>query len=146
MLFVKSLVQRWLDPNGYKIILEFVTIDHQLLCNFLYRLYKKTVVAIDTNRIGIKFNLQVIHTKPTDSHFVISSNDTVIQDIILSMILTVDKWKTRFQQDNKNVVTFDAMAILSQNLEGHVQLEIHDIYLPQMRNHILPIVTACMTE
>ena len=62
------------------------------------------------------------------------------------MILTVDKWKTRFQQDNKNVMTIDAMAILSQNLEGHVQLEIHDIYLPQMRNHILPIVTACMTD
>ena len=71
---------------------------------------------------------------------------TVIQDIILSMILTVDKWKTGFQQDNKNVMTIDAMAILSQNLEGHVQLEIHDIYLPQMRNHILPIVTTCMTE
>ena len=121
--------------------------DYQLLCHLLYRLYRKTVVEINTNRRVIKYNLlQVIHMKRTDTHFDISSNNAVIQDIILSLIITAVKWKPLFQQDNKKVMTNDAMTILSQHLQGHVQLEINDIYLPQMQNPILPIVTACMTD
>ena len=121
--------------------------DYQLLCQLLYRLYKKIIVEIYTNRRVIKYNLlQVIHMKSTDTYFDISCNDTVIQDIILSMILTADKWKTQFQQDKNEVMANEAMAVLSQQLQGHVQLEIHDIYLPQMLNPILPIVTGCMTD
>ena len=121
--------------------------DYQLLCQLLYRLYRKTIVEIYTNRRVIKYNLlQAINMKSTDTYFDISSNDTVIQDIILSMILTADKWKTRFQQDKNEFMTNEAKTVLSQQLQGHVQLEIHDIYLPQMQNPILPIVTACMTD
>ena len=121
--------------------------DYQLLCQLLYRLYIKTIVEIYTNRTTIKHNLlQVISMKSADNYFDISSNDTVKQDIILSMLLTADKWKTNFQQDNKEVMTNEAKTVLSQQLQGHVQLEIHDIYLPQMQYPILPIVTACMTD
>ena len=121
--------------------------DYQLLCQLLYRIFRKTKVDIHTNgTIITSYLLQVIHMKTTDSYFDISCNDTVIQDIILSMILTADKWKPLFQQDNNEVTSNEGMAVLSQHLQDHVQLEIHDIYLPQMRNRILPIVTACMTD
>ena len=119
--------------------------DYQLLCELLYRLYRKTIV--DSLGTIIKYNLlQVIYTKPTETCFDISSNDRVIQDIILSMMLTADKWKTQFQQDNNEFMTNEGMAVLSQHLQGHIRLEIHDIYMPQMRISILPIVTACMSD
>ena len=123
--------------------------DYQLLCQLLYRLYRETIIKIHTKKTIIKWDLlQVIQMKNTDTYFDISYNDKVIQDIILSMIITADKWKPLFLQDNKEVAMYESMTVLPQHLQlqGYVQLEMQDTYVPQMRNPVLPIVTACITN
>ena len=121
--------------------------DYQLLCQLLYSLYRETIIKIHTKETIIKWDLlQVIQMKPSDTHFDISYNDTVTQDIFLSMTITADKWKPLFLQDKKEVALYESMAVLPQHLQlqGYVRLEIQAFHVPQMRNPILPIITGCI--
>ena len=119
--------------------------DYQLLCRFLYRIYRTTKVNVSKNSQTIEASLlHVIYMKHKYTNFDIIKNDIKNQDIILSLIVTADKWKPRFQEHSRETMTSKLKNDYFQHLQGHVNVEICDTHVPQMRNYLLHLATTCM--
>ena len=126
---------------------SITNMDYQLLCKLLYRTYRNVDVVIYKKERKIKSTLlQVIYMKQKGTQFDISNNDILQQDIMLSLIITAEKWRPLFQQDNSNTMMKHNVSRLGYHLQGYVHLDLKNAHFPQMRNPILEIVTACVSN